>query len=439
VAPVTQLCNDCHQDHGGIVQQPHPQIAQGECNLCHLAHGSEQPALLRRPQKTLCGTCHTNQIDPLRSFAAHAEAADLMCTSCHAPHDPAAQPAQVTRAGCVTCHTDLPLPGAFRFPHKPFAEERCADCHPSFHTDPDKPLLAATQSQSCNACHTDHGQVVTQTHPQVAKGECRLCHNGHGSDHPNQLVRAEADLCRSCHDAVFATTVFVGHTAAKLPACTSCHSPHVPQTAGPAVAVACAACHQEILAGRSRHAPVSQGECKLCHSEFHGQRPTQLAAVKTVCTDCHQLEKGPIAHPPYQQGRCESCHVVHSSPHTALLNRAPVQLCGACHATQTASFGRSRHGVRLSVQCAACHQAHNGQIDHLLHARTNALCDTCHRDLPHGFHPVSGGRDPLRGGELSCISCHAPHGSPHRADLRAPGDGLCLSCHRFEQPPTARR
>ncbi len=438
VEPVTQLCHECHQDQA--LRQPHPSVAEGECNLCHLAHGSEQPAILRQSQAQLCGACHTDQVDPAKTFAGHAQAENIQCSQCHQPHDPTSKPATVNRELCASCHDNLPKPASFKFPHTPYAQGRCADCHPSFHKNPDAPLLAPTQAEFCNKCHEDHGQVVNQPHPNVAKGECRLCHDGHGSNFPAHLVKAEDEICRTCHKEQFdPKTTFAKHQADKLPACTACHSPHEPTTSGPPVAIACGTCHKDVLAKGSAHTPVKEGKCQQCHPQFHGQQPDQLAAVNKNCTDCHQPETGPVKHPPYQEGKCTSCHVPHSSPHTALLNKAPSQLCGACHPRQTATFGASAHATRVSAQCTACHQAHNGQIDNLLHARTNALCDSCHKGLPHGFHPVSGGQDPVRGGELSCISCHTPHGSTHPADLRASGDALCLICHKFDQAPAAMR
>jgi predicted CXXCH cytochrome family protein len=69
----------------------------------------------------------------------------------------------------------------------------------------------------------------------------------------------------------------------------------------------------------------------------------------------------------------------------------------------------------------------------LLRRSVNELCLECHlrdsddatsHDLPvidlsldnsmgHPYerHPVSGSMDPVRGEEMSCISCHAPHGA----------------------------
>ncbi len=436
----TELCNGCHQDHGKIVDQTHPSVAKGECNLCHLAHGSDHPAMMRLPQREVCGTCHKDQIDPTISAAAHANAEEIQCSTCHDPHNAAKELPAITRELCVTCHTQLPDPTSLEHPHQPYMDGRCADCHPSFHRNPDFPMQAATQSAACNKCHEDHGEQVNQIHPSVAKGECLLCHDGHGSDEPQHLVKAEDEICRTCHaDQFDVKRTFAAHQADKLPACSSCHSPHEPKLTGRNVAIACSTCHQDVIAGASQHMPVKEGECKNCHPQFHGDKPTQLAAVSTECTDCHKLDTGPVKHPPYQTGDCESCHLPHASAQVSLLSKAPTQLCGSCHRAQVASFGTSQHATRVKAQCAACHVAHNGSVDNLLVARANAVCESCHKDLPHGFHPVSGGKDPVRGGELSCISCHSPHGSSHPADLRASGDALCLTCHQFDQPPVAQR
>ena len=101
---------------------------------------------------------------------------------------------------------------------------------------------------------------------------------------------------------------------------------------------------------------------------------------------------------------------------------------------------------------------------HLLRAKANDLCLSCHLSTPetvasrymptitltanntmgHPYerHPVSGSRDPLTGGEMSCMSCHQAHGGTQLHLLKAaaeiPEDAMnhdtetkdmCRQCH----------
>ena len=62
-------------------------------------------------------------------------------------------------------------------------------------------------------------------------------------------------------------------------------------------------------------------------------------------------------------------------------------------------------------------------------------CVDCHEDMadtPHPVptHPISGVPDPSRPGkELTCSSCHDPHGSDHSSLLYQEGYGICKRCH----------
>jgi predicted CXXCH cytochrome family protein len=82
--------------------------------------------------------------------------------------------------------------------------------------------------------------------------------------------------------------------------------------------------------------------------------------------------------------------------------------------------------------CTRCHDPHKSEHPKLLRRSVNELCLECHlrgsddaptHDLPvidlsidnsmgHPYerHPVSGYMDPIRGEEMSCMSCHLAHG-----------------------------
>jgi len=114
--------------------------------------------------------------------------------------------------------------------------------------------------------------------------------------------------------------------------------------------------------------------------------------------------------------------------------------------------------------CLRCHNPHASASPQLLRAKVNEICLDCHLQVagkissrymptieltasnsighPCARHPVSGQADPLRGGEMSCISCHLAHGGTKLHLLRMgseiPADAfnqntetkdMCEKCH----------
>ena len=93
------------------------------------------------------------------------------------------------------------------------------------------------------------------------------------------------------------------------------------------------------------------------------------------------------------------------------------------------------------VECASCHNPHTTGHPFILHKPINELCSTCHakrsdgRHVMTGFgfsddHPVSGKPDPLRKGkDLSCTTCHAPHGADILVPAKQAPANFCERCH----------
>ena len=59
------------------------------------------------------------------------------------------------------------------------------------------------------------------------------------------------------------------------------------------------------------------------------------------------------------------------------------------------------------------------------------LCGTCHKTHAKFTHPFGKGVvDPRTKEEMTCLSCHGPHGTPQRYILVADGKrDLCVECH----------
>jgi predicted CXXCH cytochrome family protein len=182
--------------------------------------------------------------------------------------------------------------------------------------------------------------------------------------------------------------------------------------------------------------PGPHGEiaCSDCHPEGY-----ESAAA---CLECHELDEN--LHPdavlptfaipdvfPLREGRvtCTSCHRLHEPTGPRALRGFAEGLatelkgfCGACHGERLAGSNPHRADVGED-RCAFCHASLDvGAVlaGQTATARTGAdrLCNFCHdvksRDHPRNIDPVLDLPDDLPtgpGGEITCITCHHPHGS----------------------------
>jgi DmsE family decaheme c-type cytochrome len=231
---------------------------------------------------------------------------------------------------------------------------------------------------------------------------------------PAAAQKAETPLCADCHDQ-----------AAAFPA-----NPHsrIPKPSGKMAVspnFACESCH-----GDGAKHMESGGETPLART-FHGGQGTDF------CLTCHGAS---ASHESFANGthalspgvNCLSCHSVHSSaPKQAdLLKTAPTQLCASCHSNQASTLANKPFAHRMGrgdMSCVSCHDPHGKPgRDMLKLTRMDELpCLSCHSEKrgPFVFEHVTG----VTG---DCLSCHEPHGSsnPHQL-TRANVDQLCLECH----------
>ena len=181
----------------------------------------------------------------------------------------------------------------------------------------------------------------------------------------------------------------------------------------------CLECHADRATGIHVHAAVKRG-CTACHSlENRGDASYVVlkAANSVVCVECHLAATFQYSHFPYANGMCTRCHDPHSSANPHLLRGKVNDLCLSCHLRKAESTA-SRYMPTITLTS-------ENRIGH-----------------PYERHPVSGTPDPLTGGEMSCISCHLPHGAgkPHLLKMASeiPEDALnqntetndmCRKCH----------
>jgi len=181
----------------------------------------------------------------------------------------------------------------------------------------------------------------------------------------------------------------------------------------------CVECHADHASGDYVHSAL-KGGCISCHKVENHDDASYVAVQpkeSNSCRECHQIV--PMLHPhfPYASGMCTRCHNPHASQIRGLLRAKVNDLCLDCHLKSAA-----KHASRYlpTVELTSDHR-----IGH-----------------PYARHPVSGTPDPISGVEMSCISCHLPHGGNKLHQLRMgaeiPEDALnqntetkdiCETCH----------
>lgn len=199
----------------------------------------------------------------------------------------------------------------------------------------------------------------------------------------------------------------------------------------------------------SLHRPEAEALCAPCHN----MKPTEKQVVDVAdkdnaCYSCHKrMGNQKFVHGPVSTYACVSCHSLKTVPKYSITNREP-KLCFDCHKEKQKEFKLFTflHGPIAAGMCEVCHDNHSSENPEQLLQSVNKLCLSCHEQAGKGIHavalgdgsghPVSGKTDPSergRGRELSCVSCHDPHGGKARYYYVTKSDNkmeLCQMCHK---------
>ncbi|WP_224961449.1 cytochrome C [Geomonas subterranea] len=193
-------CQDCHVGHPPKVKKPIPQCSQCHegkphyklqgCLGCHSNPHTPKNIKFGNNVTDPCLTCHTGQIEQLRSFKSKHSA--LNCSFCHNVHG--------RIPACTQCH-------------KPHANDMtakdCSVCHQA-HKPADVTYKSDTPSKMCAACHSKAFKLLTSSTAKHSKLACVYCH---------QAKHKMVPQCTQCHVKPHPAAIM-----AKFPKCGECHS-----------------------------------------------------------------------------------------------------------------------------------------------------------------------------------------------------------------------
>lgn len=109
--------------------------------------------------------------------------------------------------------------------HKPFAEEKCEECHRTQYRP------SRNDPSACLKCHDKVMDKNPWTHGAVAGGACIWCHNPHESARKWLLRGPDRKVCAQCHSAsMMKTSTVAAHHDPNI-GCLECHYGHGGQDA----------------------------------------------------------------------------------------------------------------------------------------------------------------------------------------------------------------
>ncbi len=117
--------------------------------------------------------------------------------------------------------TTLPVRAQIVSHHKPYVEEKCAECHAN---KGDRPEFG-TATASCVKCHDKVAKQYPVMHGPVVSNACLWCHSPHESTLPALLRTDSTQLCTQCHDRRVLSPETAEHQTEKK-GCLECHTGH---------------------------------------------------------------------------------------------------------------------------------------------------------------------------------------------------------------------
>lgn len=192
------------------------------------------------------------------------------------------------------------------------------------------------------------------------------------------------------------------------------------------------------------HTAEKERVCAGCHNMSPTQEQFELMGIRNPCASCHKRMLGKKhVHGPAGVFQCAYCHENDGGGRKYLVED-PDGDCVECHDDMVLSSRGNQfvHGPIEAGLCVVCHDPHASDNIAQLVAPVNDLCMSCHeidfsvhavRGVSRRGHPLSGDYDPFHPDrQFSCVSCHDPHKGTSPYYLRfgiSDRLELCQKCH----------
>lgn len=230
-----------------------------------------------------------------------------------------------------------------------------------------------------------------------------------------------ADTCMRCHDDPAVTAIFKSKHAVRADSRT------------PFAQLQCESCHGP---GGDHAKHLHPGQPRQPIGMFSKGSTASVAQQNAVCLTCHADNARVGWHGSVHERdglACVSCHRIHSQHDAVTEASEQPQVCYRCHAEVRADFDKfSAHPVRDGeLTCTSCHAPHDSLYPALLTKPTlNQTCYTCHAQTrgPFLWEHAPAAED--------CSNCHRPHGSVNPALLTVRPPLLCQQCHSAAGHPS---
>ncbi|HUN64975.1 MAG TPA: cytochrome c3 family protein [Bacteroidota bacterium] len=182
------------------------------------------------------------------------------------------------------------------------------------------------------------------------------------------------------------------------------------------------------------HNSALEQNCTTCHEGLPSADSGKT--MKADCAVCHKaMSAGMYLHSPVEMKECGSCHSWSAEKKAVVLEQGVPNTCYTCHDDKQKQVENSPTPHPVAGECLTCHSPHGSEQQHILKEDIYSLCTGCHEDQkenhPVGRHPVRFKKVKQTGEEISCVSCHNPHGSPNEHLLVMAGGPMevCTKCH----------
>jgi predicted CXXCH cytochrome family protein len=183
------------------------------------------------------------------------------------------------------------------------------------------------------------------------------------------------------------------------------------------------------------HFSALEQNCTTCHEGLPSA--DSGASMKADCGVCHKaFAAASFVHAPVEMKECGTCHSWSAEKRAPVTEKAVPDGCYGCHPEKQTAVDSSTTPHPVASECTTCHSPHGTDIKHQLKADVYSLCTSCHPaytiNHPIGKHPVRFAKNDLMAEEISCVSCHNPHGTNTPKLLKAEGGSMaiCLQCHQ---------